>query len=80
MIWWTTEMTWHAYALLAVFIMGVASALAILEAIEKFRAFRKRIDETEYVVRWLSRYEKELTILAIREQRKGEKRNASKNP
>jgi len=66
--------------LAAVFFVGFAAALLLLALVDKYYLLIKRIDEVLYVVRWLSRYEKELTLIALREQRKGERRNANKTP
>lgn len=52
----------------------------VLEIIQQYTDYRKHYQQTEYVVRWLSLYEKELTILALAQRKKGERKNANPNP
>lgn len=65
---------------IAMFVMGMLAMFGLLEIIQQYTDYRKHYQQTEYVVRWLSLYEKELTILALAQRKKGERKNANPNP
>lgn len=52
----------------------------ILGIIDLLNTYRLTQAEIQHVIRFLSLYEKELTILALAQRKKGERKNANPNP
>jgi len=59
---------------------GFVVAFLVIAFLAWLDDVRERYNNILYTVRWLSLYEKELTLVALRERAKGEKRNARNNP